>query len=241
MRELEAQMSDPQVAADEAKLQKLLSQYEQFRERFERDGGYEMESQIERVANGLGIPAAQYKRSFTSLSGGEKTKVGLAAMLIEKPNSCCSTSRPTIWICGRSSGWKAYLANYEGTIVVISHDRYFLDKVVTKVIEIEDGEAMTFHTNYTEYQQEKERMLLQQFAEFQEQQKKIKKMQEAIKQLIDWGNRGNPPNPSFHKRAASMQKALDRMEKVKRPVLERKAIDLQLKQSERIWQASRHF
>jgi len=232
MRELETEMSDPAVCADEVKLQKLLAQYEQFRERFERGGGYEMESQIERVAAGLGIPRTQYQRPFTTLSGGEKTKVGLAAMLIEKPDLVL-LDEPTNHLDMRAIEWlEGYLSDYAGTIVVISHDRYFLDKVVTKVIEIEDGEAMTFHTNYSNYQKEKETLLMQQFNDYQDQQKKIKKMQETIKMLIEWGNR-NPANPKFHRRAASMQKALDRMEKLKRPILERKAIDLQLKQGER--------
>ncbi len=125
------------------------------------------------------------------------------------------------------------MAEYAGTVLVISHDRYFLDRVITKVVEIEDGEAFIYHTNYSGYQKEKEERLLLQFAQYQEQQKKIKKMQESIKQLIEWGNQSNPPNPGFHRRAASMQKALDRMVKLKRPVLERKKMGLELRQEDR--------
>ncbi|HEU4965730.1 MAG TPA: ABC-F family ATP-binding cassette domain-containing protein [Bacilli bacterium] len=233
MRDLEVAMAQPDVVEDESRLQIKLRRYEEVREMFERGGGYEMEAHIERVSTGLGIPQSQYRRPFSSLSGGEKTKIGLAAILIEQPDLLL-LDEPTNHLDMAAIEWlEGYLEGYQGTVVLISHDRYFLDKVATKVIEIEDGEAFTYHCNYTGYQQEKEERLLREFAAFQEQQKKIKKMKEAIKQLIDWGNRGNPPNPSFHKRAASMQKALDRMEKLKRPVLDRKAMDLRLEQGDR--------
>ena len=233
MGELEVQMTRAEVYEDEKRLQKVLAQYDQLREAFERGGGYEMEAHIEMVARGLGVPQAQYQRPFASLSGGEKTKVGLAALLIEKPDLLL-LDEPTNHLDMKAIEWlEQFLLDYDGTVVVISHDRYFLDKVVTKVIEIEDGEAFTYHANYSGYQTEKEERLMREFAQYQEQQKKIKQMKEAIKQLIDWGNRGNPPNPSFHRRAASMQKALDRMEKLKRPILERKAIDLKLEQNDR--------
>ena len=230
--ELEARMTLPEVYEDEKQLQKVLAQYDKLREAFERGGGYEMEANIERVARGLGVPQAQYQRPFASLSGGEKTKVGLAALLIEKPDLLL-LDEPTNHLDMKAIEWlEQFLLDYDGTVVVISHDRYFLDKVVSKVIEIEDGEAFTYHANYSGYQTEKEERLMREFAQYQEQQKKIKQMKETIRQLIDWGNR-NPQNPKFFRRAASMQKALDRMEKLKRPVLERKSIDLQLAQNER--------
>ncbi|MCR8642708.1 ABC-F type ribosomal protection protein [Paenibacillus sp. N1-5-1-14] len=233
MKQLEARMADPEQSADADAFDKMLTQYGQLQEKFEREGGYEMDARIERIASGLGIPSSQYTRPFASLSGGEKTKVGLGALLLTQPDILL-LDEPTNHLDMNAIEWlEQYLVAYSGTVMVISHDRYFLDKVVTKVVDIEDGEAITYHTNYSEYQKEKEARLLAQFADYQEQQKKIKKMKESIKQLIEWGNRGNPPNPSFHTRAASMQKALDRMEKVKKPILERKAIDLQLTQSDR--------
>ncbi|UFJ40499.1 ABC-F family ATP-binding cassette domain-containing protein [Brevibacillus humidisoli] len=220
-KELEISMSRPESAADQQVMSKLLQQYGQLTERFERAGGYEMEAHIHRTADGLGISRSDYSRMFSSLSGGEKTKVGLAALLIEQPNLLL-LDEPTNHLDMAAIEWlETFLLSYRGTVVVISHDRYFLDKVVSKVIELEDGEAVTYHTNYTGYQQEKQERLLQEFAAYKEQQKKIKKMEETIKRLIEWGNRSHPPNPSFHRRAASMQKALDRMVKLKRPVLER--------------------
>ncbi|MHA6531020.1 ribosomal protection-like ABC-F family protein [Paenibacillus sp. BAC0078] len=233
LRELEQEMSVPDAGANEQDWNRLLKEYGILQDKFEAAGGYEIEASIQRVAAGLGIGVNQYDRLFFSLSGGEKTKVGLAELLLRQPGVLL-LDEPTNHLDMEAIEWlEQFLQSYEGTVLAISHDRYFLDAVVKKVIEIEDGEAFTFHTNYSGYQVEKEARLLQQFADYQEQQKKIKQMQESIKRLIEWGNRSNPPNPSFHRRAASMQKALDRMVKIKRPILERKSMDLQLQQEDR--------
>jgi len=231
LRELEQEMSAHHAGTDEAGWNKLLKEYGSLQDRFEAAGGYEMDASIQRIALGLGIGTAQYERCFSSLSGGEKTKVGLAVLLLRRPDVLL-LDEPTNHLDMEAIEWlEQFLQEYDGTVIAISHDRYFLDAVVKKVIEIEDGEALTYHTNYSGYQTEKETRLLQQFADYQEQQKKIKQMKETIKRLIEWGNRAD--NPKFHKRAAAMQKALDRMDKVKRPILERKAMDLQLAQQDR--------
>lgn len=233
LRELEAEMAALGSGQEGSRLEALLREYGSLQERFERAGGYEMEANIDRVASGLGFGPDTYGRPFASLSGGEKTKIGLAVLLLRRPDVLL-LDEPTNHLDMDAIEWlEQFLKEYAGTVIVISHDRFFLDAVVRKVIEIEDGEAFTYHTDYSGYQKEKETRLLQQFADYQEQQKKIKKMKEAIKQLIEWGNRSNPPNPGFHRRAASMQKALDRMVKLKRPILERKSMDLQLTQQDR--------
>lgn len=233
MRALEALMSDPAQSGDPKALAGWLDEYGKLQERFERANGYEIEASIAKITAGLGIPADQLPQTFSSLSGGEKTKIGLASLLLERPDLLL-LDEPTNHLDMAALEWlEQFLAEYAGTVLVISHDRYFLDRVITKVVEIEDGEAFIYHTNYSGYQKEKEERLLLQFAQYQEQQKKIKKMQESIKQLIEWGNQSNPPNPGFHRRAASMQKALDRMVKLKRPVLERKKMGLELRQEDR--------
>lgn len=225
MTSLEEQMS---VSDPVASMEQMLSRYGKLQEQFQLQGGYEMEASILRIANGLGITEGQLAQPVHSLSGGEKTKVGLAIILLRQPDLLL-LDEPTNHLDMPSILWlEQFLKEFTGTVVVISHDRYFLDMVVNKIIEIEDGEAFTYHSNYSDYKVEKERQLLLQFADYQEQQKKIKKMKEAIKQLIEWGNQSNPPNAGFHRRAASMQKALDRMTKLKRPILERKSIGLKL-------------
>lgn len=232
LRELELEMSASGAGDNGQAWNRLLKEYGTLQEKFEAAGGYEIESSIQRVAAGLGIGTGQYGRRFATLSGGEKTKVGLAELLLRRPDILL-LDEPTNHLDMEAIEWlEQFLQSYEGTVLAISHDRYFLDAVVKKVIEIEDGEAFTFHTNYSGYQVEKEARLLQQFADYQEQQKKIKQMQESIKRLIEWGKL-NPQNVSFPRRAASMQKALDRMVKVKRPVMERKSMDLQLQQDDR--------
>lgn len=223
MGELEQAMSDPALAEDPDRLTELLRQYASAQERFEHGGGYEMEARIAQVAAGLRIDAGQFGRGYGSLSGGEKTKVALASLLIERP-TLLLLDEPTNHLDLRGVEWlEDYLRDYGGTCVIVSHDRYFLDKVVTRIVEIEDGEASLYLTSYSEYVKEKEERLLRQFAQYQEQQKQIAKMKETIKQLETWGRIGG--NEKFFRRAASMRKALDRMEKIKRPVLDPKTAD----------------
>ncbi|MCC3376083.1 ribosomal protection-like ABC-F family protein [Cohnella sp. REN36] len=231
MTELEAAMATPEAAADERQLSKLLSEYADAQERFEREGGYEMEKRIEQVASGLGIAAEQLARPFASLSGGEKTKAALASLLIERPDLLL-LDEPTNHIDLDGVEWlEQYLRGYDGTCVIVSHDRYFLDNVVTQVYELEDGELTTYATNYTDYVKEKEERLLREFAAYQDQQKKIAKMEESIKRLLTWGRQGD--NEKFIKRAASMQKALDRIERLKKPVLDPKAAAFELAAADR--------
>lgn len=231
MRELEAEMSSPSVMNDEKQLDLLLKRYAQLQDRFEREGGYELDARIDQVANGLRIAKDFYERSFASLSGGEKTKITLASQLIGKPDLLL-LDEPTNHLDLSGVEWlEDYLKHYDGACIIVSHDRYFLDLVVTKIVELEDGESTTYHASYSGYVKEKEVRLLQQFAEYQEQQKVIRKMKETIKQLIEWGRIGG--NEKFFRRAFSMQKALDRMEKLKRPVLDPKAAEFGLKPEDR--------
>jgi ATP-binding cassette subfamily F protein 3 len=231
MHELEAQMSSPSVMNDEKQMDQLLKRYAQLQERFEREGGYELDARIDQVANGLRIAKDFYERSFASLSGGEKTKITLASQLIGKPDLLL-LDEPTNHLDLSGVEWlEEYLKHYDGACIIVSHDRYFLDLVVTKIVELEDGESTIYHASYSGYVKEKEVRLLQQFAEYQEQQKVIKKMKETIKQLIEWGRIGG--NEKFFRRAFSMQKALDKMEKLKRPVLDPKAAEFGLKPEDR--------
>lgn len=231
MAGLEKRMADEHVLADEGRLKAVLQQYAELQETFDRGGGYEMDARIDRVAAGLGIPPDQYTRPFASLSGGEKTKVCLASLLLEQ-SSLLLLDEPTNHLDMTAVEWlEEYLQAYKGTCVIVSHDRYFLDRIVTKVIEIEDGEAVTYLTDYTGYQKEKQEKLLQQFADYQDQQKQIKQMQESIKRYVEWGRIGG--NEKFFRRAASIRKALDRMDKVKRPVLERKTAEFKLESADR--------
>ncbi|EJS63279.1 hypothetical protein ICW_05467 [Bacillus wiedmannii] len=229
MRTLEKNMAEEQ---ETFALQKLMERYGVIQEKFAFLGGYEIEANMMKVANGLQVTEL-FPRSFLELSGGEQTKVSLAYMLLQKPDLLL-LDEPTNHLDLFAVEWlEQFLKEYNGTVMVISHDRYFLDEVVTKIFDLEDGEIHVYHTNYSQFVEEKEERLLQEFQAYQEQQKKIKKMKEAIKRLREWANQANPPNEGLHKRARSMERALERIEKLKKPILERKQMGLQFEGQER--------
>ncbi|HDR4874498.1 MULTISPECIES: ribosomal protection-like ABC-F family protein [Bacillus cereus group] len=229
MHTLEKNMAEEQ---EQSSLQKLMERYGVIQEKFAFLGGYEIEANIMKVANGLQVTDL-FSRVFTELSGGEQTKVSLAYMLLQKPDLLL-LDEPTNHLDLFAVEWlEQFLKEYTGTVMVISHDRYFLDEVVTKIFDLEDGEIHVYHTNYSQFVEEKEERLLQEFQAYQEQQKKIKKMKEAIKRLREWANQANPPNEGLHKRARNMERALERIEKLKRPILERKQMGLQFEGQER--------
>ncbi|WP_098742759.1 ribosomal protection-like ABC-F family protein [Paenibacillus sp. EZ-K15] len=231
MTELEEKMSDPDIAGNPELLDRVLRKYSALQERFETEGGYELEASIDKIASGLQIPKSEYGLAFGSLSGGEQTRVALASQLIVQPDLLLLDEPTNHLDLARTEWLEEFLREYPGTCVIISHDRYFLDQVVSKTIELEDGEAFTAHGGYTAFMKDKEERLLQQFADYQEQQKVIKKMKESIKQLEEFGRIGG--NEKFFKRAASMRRALERMERVKRPVLERRQADFELNPQDR--------
>ncbi|MDM5191736.1 ABC-F type ribosomal protection protein [Bacillus hominis] len=229
MHALEKNMAEER---EPSALQKLMERYGLIQEKFAFLGGYEIEANIMKVANGLQVTEL-FPRSFMELSGGEQTKVSLAYMLLQKPDLLL-LDEPTNHLDLFAVEWlEQFLKEYTGTVMVISHDRYFLDEVVTKIFDLEDGEIHVYHTNYSQFVEEKEERLLQEFQAYQEQQKKIKKMKEAIKRLREWANQANPPNEGLHKRARNMERALERIEKLKRPILDRKQMGLQFEGQER--------
>ncbi|MDA2342026.1 ABC-F type ribosomal protection protein [Bacillus cereus] len=231
-KEMHALEKNMAVEQEQSALEKLMERYGVIQEKFAFLGGYEIEANIMKVANGLQVTDL-FSRVFTELSGGEQTKVSLAYMLLQKPDLLL-LDEPTNHLDLFAVEWlEQFLKEYTGTVIVISHDRYFLDEVVTKIFDLEDGEIHVYHTNYSQFVEEKEERLLQEFQAYQEQQKKIKKMKEAIKRLREWANQANPPNEGLHKRARNMERALERIEKLKRPILERKQMGLQFEGQER--------
>ncbi|MGD8192392.1 ribosomal protection-like ABC-F family protein [Brevibacillus ginsengisoli] len=230
MRELEQQMSEETTPEQ---LEKCINQYQQLQETYEQLDGYQIETRIAQVTNGLGISAKMLATPFEQLSGGEKTKVGLAKILCEQ-SDVLLLDEPTNHLDVESMEWlESFLLDYQGAILVISHDRFFLDAVATVICEVDGGELEVYQGNYSSFVKEKEERLLRQFAQYEEQQKKIKQMKETIKRLKEWGNRSNPPNAGFHRRAKSMEKALERMEKIDRPKMENTRMGLQFHQTDR--------
>lgn len=229
LKELEFQMGTEQ---DADTLNRLLEEYGKTQDRFTLAGGYEIESNISKIVNGLDIRELVDK-DFNDCSGGEQTKLCLGLILLQKPDLLLLDEPTNHLDIGAVEWLEDFLKEYEGTVVCISHDRYFLDNVITKVYDLEDGELTIYHTNYSGFVKEKEERLMIEFQAYQEQQKKIKKMKEAIKRLREWANQANPPNEALHKRARNMERALERMEKIKRPVLDRKKMGLEFEESDR--------
>lgn len=226
---LEQVMGDPR---NENNLEKLINEYGVIQDQFALKGGYEMDASIEKIVYGLSIESFLDK-PLSSLSGGEKTKAGLAHMLLNQPDLLL-LDEPTNHLDLMAVEWLGtFLKSYPGTIVIISHDRYFLDEVANKILDLEDGEIQMYPTNFSGFVKAKEERLLKEFQAYEVQQKKIKKMKEAIKRLREWANRANPPNEGLHKRARNMERALERMEKLNRPVLLRKKMNLEMDSADR--------
>jgi ATP-binding cassette, subfamily F, member 3 len=229
LKELEGRMGS-EVNPD--KLNRLLEEYGKLQDAFTLSGGYEIEANIAKISNGLEINEL-LKKEFNQCSGGEQTKLCLGLILLQKPDLLLLDEPTNHLDIGAVEWLEDFLKEYEGTVMCISHDRYFLDNVITRVFDLEDGEVTIYHANYSGFVKEKEERLLQEFQAYQEQQKKIKKMKEAIKRLREWANQANPPNEALHKRARNMERALERMEKIKRPILERKKMGLEFEETDR--------
>ncbi|WP_170007881.1 ribosomal protection-like ABC-F family protein [Bacillus fonticola] len=222
MHTLEVSMA----SATERQLDSLLSRYARLQEQYANDGGYESVSRREGVAKGLGIDKL-LSQPFSSCSGGEKTKIMLALLLLEQ-HDLLLLDEPTNHLDMQAVEWlEEFLLRYAGAVMIVTHDRFFLDKVTTKIAELENGDLTFYDGNYSRYVIEKEERVLRQFQQFEEQQKKIKQMKEAIKRLRRWANEANPPNPGLHRRARHMERMLERMEKVEKP-LEGKQMGLSL-------------
>jgi ATPase subunit of ABC transporter with duplicated ATPase domains len=222
MSELERKMSEE---TNPDKLKRIIEKHGLLQEKFQQEGGYEIDSQIRRIMSGLYIEELA-KKEWQQLSGGERTKVGLAKLLLAKPDLLL-LDEPTNHLDLMAIEWlTSFIRQYDGTVIIVSHDRYFLDETVTSILEMDQGELIQYHTNYTGYVKEREERLLREFQQYEDQQKKIKKMKETIKRLKEWANRANPPNDGLHRRAKSMEKALARIEVKKRPVIDQKRMGL---------------
>ena len=198
-------------------LAKYMKEYSKMQEKFEKMGGYEFESKIRKVAVGLGFTLEELEKKVNTFSGGEKTRLGLVKLLLSEPDLLL-LDEPTNHLDIPSIQWlEDYLKDYNGSVIIISHDRYFLDEVIDRIVEIKNGEDEIYHGNYSYYLKERKRRYQQRLHKYETQQKKIKELEESIKRLKKWGNRGD--NKKLHRRAKSMQKTLDKMDRLEKPTL----------------------
>ncbi len=203
-------------------IERLLNKYAKLQTCFESKGGYEKGEKLSKVCTGLKIDDTFKEKLFSQLSGGEKTTIILGKILLKNPDILL-LDEPSNHLDLNAMEWlENYLKEYKGIVIIVSHDRYFLDNVVTKIIEIEDMASKSYEGNYTAFVKEKEIQLQLQMDAYLDQEKKIKAMEKSIAQLKDWGMRGD--NSKFFKRAASMQKLLDKVRRIDKPAMERESI-----------------
>ena len=197
----------------------LLRRYGELMARFEGLGGYDMDTAVNKVANGLSIDADMRQRLFADLSGGEKTRVNLGRLILEDTDILL-LDEPTNHLDLQATEWlEEYLGKFRGTVLVISHDRYFLDRAVTRIVEIVDGKAQYYSGNYSFYAVEKERRYQEQMKQYLKEQAKIQQLEKAAEQLHLWAFMGND---ALHKRAFSMEKRIERMRTTEKPTKARK-------------------
>ena len=227
MREAEGQMKTLQGDA----LEKALIKYSDMVQVYETKGGYETEEKMARVCTGLKFGESFLNKDFDLLSGGEKTTVMLGKLLMNAPDILL-LDEPTNHLDMEAIEWlEGYLKSYKGIVLIVSHDRYFLDNVVTKIVEIEDMESITYKGNYSAFVAQKEENMRIQYEHFREQQKKVHSMEKQVTNLRDWALRAD--NNKFFRRAGSIQKKIDKMERIDKPVFEKRNMRLDFKAADR--------
>ena len=209
LRELEQQMAKKAVYSDQHRYQKILKEYDELQTAFKERGGYQYEAEIRSVLHGLNFSDYDYSTKISTLSGGQKTRLALGKLLLLKPDILI-LDEPTNHLDIDTLTWlEQYLANYDGAIVVVSHDRYFLDKLVTQVYECSNRTLTRYVGNYSQYLVQKAERYERQLKQYEQQQEEIARIKEFIQRNI--------ARASTTRRARSRRKALERMELIAKP------------------------
>ena len=206
MERLEARMTEEPSEA-------VLRDYDKLSTRYQVGGGYDIDVNVDKICNGLGIPKEMRSQEFSMLSGGEKTRVNLARLLLEETDILL-LDEPTNHLDMRSVEWlEEYLLKFKGTVLTISHDRYFLDRVVDPIIELRGGKAEYYSGNYSFYVEEKEARYQLQLKQYEQEQAKVAQLSYTMERMKGWGIN----NRSLYRRAMSIQSRIDRIQKTERP------------------------
>ena len=206
-----------EAAMAQGATQEQLREYDTLVNRFQSGGGYDMDVDVDKICNGLGITAEQRPQLFDSLSGGEKTRINLARLLLEKTDILL-LDEPTNHLDLNSVEWlEAYIKAFKGTVLTISHDRYFIDQVADRVIEIVDGHGEFYSGNYSFYMEEKQARFDLQMKQYEQEQAKLKQLGYTVERMKGWGIN----NRTLYRRAMSIQHRMERIQKTERPKAER--------------------
>ena len=219
LREMEEEMEQLAARMERGEDPALLRRYDQLTAAFEAGGGYDTDTRKNKVCSGLQIGPGMREQLFDRLSGGEKTRVNLARLILEDTDILL-LDEPTNHLDLKATEWlEEYLDKFKGTVLAVSHDRWFLDRVVDRVIEIQEGKAEFYSGNYSFYVVEKERRYQEKLKQYEKEQAKIQQLEKAAEQLRIWAYSGND---KIFKRAQSMEKRIERMRTTDRPTRERK-------------------
>ena len=210
LRRLEQEMGKEENFSNEATYERLLAEYDQLQLDYKDQGGYQYEADIRSILSGLGFPVETHQTTISTLSGGQKTRLALGKLLLTKPDLLI-LDEPTNHLDIETLTWlEQYLQGYPGAILIVSHDRYFLDKLVTQVYEISNKESRRFVGNYSKYLDLKSALYEQEMKRYEKQQDEIAKLEDFVQKNI--------ARASTTKRAQSRRKQLDRMELLTRPL-----------------------
>ena len=226
LEQVEASLGDPAVYGDERKLQKALDRQQHLLEEYQSYGGDSYPEMVRELLVGLGMAEDDLSKPLSMLSGGQKKMVGLARLLLIRPDVLLLDEPDNHLDLPGKIFLEKLIREYEGTVVIVSHDRYLLDAIVTHIAELEDGQLTVFEGDYSSYVMDKELRLARQEQMFRAQQKQITRLEAAIKRFAIWGKVYD--NEKFAAKAKSMQKRLDKMDKIDKPVTERRRMDLRL-------------
>ena len=226
LNQIEAKLGEPSVYEDQNKLEKVLDQHALILKQYEELGGTYYKNRVHGALKRVGFTEPEFDQKIKNLSGGQKKLVELAKLMVNQPDILLLDEPDNHLDLAGKSLLENFIQSYKGAVVLISHDRYLLDLVVDEIAEIEYGKLTTYKGNYSEYMVEKQARLIRQEQIYQAQQKEIDRLEQSAKRLLLWGKVHD--NEKFIRRGKNIQKRIERIDKVDRPVLNARQMDLEI-------------
>jgi ATP-binding cassette subfamily F protein 3 len=224
---VEESLGDPEVYGNERRLGRALDKQQSLIEEYDALGGDTYGARVEETLLGLGLPSGDLSKPLSTLSGGQKKLVGLARLLLLHPDLLLLDEPDNHLDLPGKIYLEKFIREYDGTVVIVSHDRYLLDAIVTHIAELEDGKMTVFEGDYSTYSLDKEARLARQAELYKVQQREVGRLEAMIKRFAIWGKVYD--NEKFAKKAKTMQKRLDKMDKMDKPITDRRKMDLKLR------------